>query len=103
MKKSELRQIIKEEIVKVLSENKNLITFKQLIDDGKGLIDAGLIHAGLNEIKKAARLYYGTGAITGKDAREALSHVKSKGLEKQFNDLDPDFDPAGGSGPDSNI
>jgi len=89
MKKSELRQIIKEEIVKVLSENKDLITFKQLIDNG--------------EIKKAARLYYGTGAITGKDAREALSYVKSKGLEKQFNDLDPDFDPAGGSGLYSHI
>ena len=89
MKTSELRQIIREEINKVLSENKDLITFKQLIDNG--------------EIKKAARLYYGTGSITGEDAREALSYVKSKGLEKQFDDLDPDFDPAGGSGLYSHI
>jgi hypothetical protein len=89
MKKSELHQIIKEEIAKVLNENKDLIAFKQLIDNG--------------EIKKAARLYYGTGKITGYDAREALSYVKSKGLEKQFDDLDPDFDPAGGSGLYSHI
>jgi len=89
MKKSELQQIIREEIQKVLSENKELIKFKQLIDKG--------------EIKKAARLYYGTGAITGNDAREALKYVKSKGLEKQFDDLDPDVDPAGGSGLYSHI
>ena len=89
MKKSELRQIIKEEIVKVLSENEDLITFKQLIDNG--------------EIKKAARLYYGTGAITGKNAIEALEYVEKKGLKKQFNELDRDFDPAGGSGPYSHI
>jgi hypothetical protein len=89
MKKSELRQIIKEEIRKVLSENKNLIIFKQLIDN--------------EDIEKAASLYYGTGAITGYDAREALNYVKLKGLEKQFDDLDPDFDPAGGSGLYSHI
>jgi hypothetical protein len=71
------------------NKNKDLISFKQLIDKG--------------DIKKAARLYYGTGKITGYDAREALSYVKSKGLEKQFDDLDPDFDPAGGSGIHSHI
>jgi hypothetical protein len=89
MKKSELKQIIKEEISKIVNENKNLITFKQLIDKG--------------DIKKAARLYYGTGAITGREAIEALKYIKLKGLKKQFDNLDPDFDPAGGRGLSSHI
>jgi len=49
MKKSELQQIIREEISKVLNENKDLIQFKKLIDD--------------KNLKAAARLYYSTGAI----------------------------------------
>jgi hypothetical protein len=84
MKKSELQQIIREEISKVLNENKDLIQFKKLIDD--------------KNLKAAARLYYSTGAIVGKDAQDAIAYVKSKNLEKAFDKLDPDLDPAGGYG-----
>ena len=89
MKKSELQQIIREEIRKIINENKDLIQFKKLIDD--------------KNLKAAARLYYGTGAIVGKDARDAMAYVKSKGLEKAFDKLDPDLDPAGGSGSSSHM
>jgi hypothetical protein len=89
MKKSELKQIIREEISKVLNENADLIKFKKLIDD--------------KNLKAAASLYYGTGAIVGPDAWDALAYVKSKGLEKAFDKLDPDLDPAGGSGLYSHI
>ena len=84
MKKSELQQIIREEIQKVLNENVDLIKFKELIDD--------------KNLKAAARLYFGTGAIVGKDAQDAMSYVESKGLKKAFDKLDPDLDPAGGRG-----
>lgn len=84
MKKSELQQIIREEIQKVLNENVDLIKFKKLIDD--------------KNLKAAARLYFNTGAIVGKDAQDAMSYVKSKGLTKAFDKLNPDLDPAGGSG-----
>ena len=89
MKTQQLRQIIREEISKVLNENEDLIKFKKLIDN--------------ENLKAAARLYYNTGAIVGEDAREAMAYVESKGLEKAFNKLDPDFDPAGGRGLYSNI
>ena len=89
MKKSELIGLIREEIKKVLKENKNLILFKQLIDK--------------KDVKKAARLYYGTGMITGNDARDAMKYVKLKGLEKAFDRLDPELDPAGGHGLSSHI
>ena len=78
-----------QQLAGVLKENQDLELFKSYIDN--------------EDIEKAARLYYGTGAIVGKDAREALDYVKFKGLEKQFDDLDPDFDPAGGYGLSSHI
>ena len=96
MKKSELRKLIREEVSKVLNENADLIKFKKLID-------ISTANANDKNLKAAARLYFDTGAIVGKDAWDAMDYVKSKGLEKAFDELDPDLDPAGGSGLYSHI
>ena len=69
------------------NENMDLKLFKSYIDRG--------------DLKKAAKLYYGTGLLTGEDAEKAWEYVRSKGLEQQFSELDPD--PAGGYGLSSHI